>query len=239
LINRKSSGGEVTVWCSASRLTDEAGAPIGYVAIQSDLTRLRQIQAENERLAQFDTLTGLPNRLRMVDRLEEVLQAAYRRGAHFAVICLDMDAFKSGNDTLGHQVGDALLVQIAEHINDLAARIGGDEFVVILPGLGMEPARKVAQRLLADLEQPLDLTGLPACGLDGVGGFPRPRRPSCCAMPTRPSMPPKPTASGWPSFAPAWAKRRCWICAMRCWGPSSGGNWCCTISPCSTSPING
>lgn len=167
LVTRKSSGEELTVWCSASRLTDDAGNVIGYFAIESDLTSLRQIQAENERLAKFDQLTGLPNRLRMFERLEDMLQLAQQRSASFAVIFLDLDAFKSVNDTLGHAVGDALLVQIAHRINgtlrnnDLAARIGGDEFVVILPGLGVESASKVAKRLLAELEQPFDLPGFP------------------------------------------------------------------------------
>ena len=163
---RGASGGEVFVWCSANQLHDEDGVVFGHVLLLSDLTRLYQVQAENERLSGFDTLTHLPNRKLVSDRLEEELRLARRAQGSFAVIFLDLDAFKTVNDSLGHAAGDQLLTAIAERLagamgpGETVARIGGDEFLVVLPECDAGQAAARAQLLFDNLARPVDLEGM-------------------------------------------------------------------------------
>ena len=165
---RDAGGTEVTVWCAASRLADAAGRVIGHVLIQSDLTQIHKFRSENERLARFDTLTKLPNRSLMLDRLDLLLEESRKRGLRFAVIFLDLDAFKSVNDTLGHQTGDGVLVSIANRLvaslggRGTVARIGGDEFVILLPDCDATRAAAVAAELSTHLAAPLNIEGLQA-----------------------------------------------------------------------------
>src|SRR5450830_16565 len=146
------------------------------------------------KLAYFDALTGLPNRRLMQDRLQQAL-ASRQQGeghAHGAVIFIDLDNFKTINDTLGHQVGDRFLQTVAEALGrclrqgDTLARLGGDEFVVILPELDASPAvaaldtARVAKKILAQLEQVLGQAypGFPTSASLGVVLF-RPGGPGC------------------------------------------------------------
>ncbi len=128
--------------------------------------RLRVTAAENARLALLDPLTGLPNRRLLSDRL---LRASRTRGTdgHLALLLLDLDRFKEINDTLGHDQGDALLVQVAERLTerlrdgDTVARLGGDEFAVLLPGItSAAEASTVAERVLRAFDEPFALAGL-------------------------------------------------------------------------------
>jgi diguanylate cyclase (GGDEF)-like protein len=135
------------------------------------LLDLHHSERENRRLAQHDPLTGLPNRALNLRRFDELLKGL--RSAHgklrqeFMVFCLDLDGFKEINDSLGHAAGDAVLVEVAHRLRnsvrspDFISRIGGDEFVILLPAISSEDAKRTAERIIASVAQPLDL-GLPA-----------------------------------------------------------------------------
>ena len=117
-------------------------------------------------LAHHDPLTKLPNRLLLRDRFEQAVAATRRKGGHAAMLFLDLDSFKEINDSLGHDVGDELLIQVAERLRscvrptDTVSREGGDEFVVLLTGLTEPDAvARVARQLLATMEQPFEIAG--------------------------------------------------------------------------------
>jgi diguanylate cyclase (GGDEF)-like protein len=125
-----------------------------YRTVHRASRRLREQADENERLALHDALTGLPNRRLLNDRLERAIAAAQRTTKPLALMVLDVDRFKEVNDTLGHDRGDALLIQIAERIQgvlrdaDTVARLGGDEFAVLAPVVGsMLDAERLARRI--------------------------------------------------------------------------------------------
>jgi diguanylate cyclase (GGDEF)-like protein len=114
---------------------------------------------ESQHQATHDTLTGLPNRALFADRVGQALAASRRTGARHAVMLLDLDRFKEVNDTLGHRYGDDLLRNVAERLtavlrdSDTVARLSGDEFAVLLPGVGADDARELADRMLRELHQ--------------------------------------------------------------------------------------
>ena len=157
---------QLTCWARITRLTDAEGTNLGHVAMLADLTLLRQTQADNQRMAQFDQLTGLANRRLLAERIDDWIGFASRAGQPFALMYLDLNKFKSVNDSLGHETGDLLLTVIADRLraalgeNELAARIGGDEFVVLIGHADEAAARARAGALLDHLARPLDLPGL-------------------------------------------------------------------------------
>jgi diguanylate cyclase (GGDEF)-like protein len=128
--------------------------------------KMAQMSLEREHQAGHDILTGLPNRKNLLLSLEEALTVADREGAPVGLLLIDMDHFKEVNDTLGHQVGDSLLVQFALRltasirVGDQAARLGGDEFAVIVPGADEATAVSVGERIQAALGAPMDLAGV-------------------------------------------------------------------------------
>ncbi|MBP6598550.1 MAG: EAL domain-containing protein [Giesbergeria sp.] len=144
------------------RLTPEGGMVITY----HDVTDLHRASAEIEILAFYDPLTSLPNRRLLLDRLGQAVAAVARSGGLGAVLFLDLDHFKMLNDTQGHEVGDHLLLQVAQRLQecvrdtDTVARLGGDEFVVILTDLSHDSqeaaaqARRLGEKLLFSLHQP-------------------------------------------------------------------------------------
>jgi diguanylate cyclase (GGDEF)-like protein len=135
------------------------------------LLDLHHSERENRRLAQYDLLTGLPNRTFNLNRLDQLLKGL--RSAHgklrqeFMVFCLDLDGFKNVNDSFGHAAGDAILVAVAQRLRDsvrsldFISRIGGDEFVILLPAISPDDAANKAERIIASVAAPFDL-GLPA-----------------------------------------------------------------------------
>ncbi|MDT8425372.1 MAG: EAL domain-containing protein [Methyloprofundus sp.] len=142
-----------------------------YVGIFSDISEKKATEEEIRRLAFYDSLTGLPNRRLLLDRLEQAIISAKRHNDFGAVIYMDLDRFKSLNDTLGHQVGDELLVQVAQRIEaviraeDTACRLGGDEFVVLVSRTDtelnevIEQAAFIAEKIRKEINRPFELSG--------------------------------------------------------------------------------
>jgi diguanylate cyclase (GGDEF)-like protein/PAS domain S-box-containing protein len=164
--HRVSAGGREWIWIqSHGQVTarDSAGRATRMVGTNADVTErkraeqeLAQSRAELERAAWYDTLTGLPNRNLLVDRLEQVLARSRRSGQRVALFYLDLDGFKAINDSMGHAAGDILLKQFAERLrgavrtSDTVARLSGDEFVILLEELkGAEDADAIASTILA------------------------------------------------------------------------------------------
>jgi diguanylate cyclase (GGDEF)-like protein/PAS domain S-box-containing protein len=157
-------GEVVHAWLSSTVVHGGDGEPLYLVTHALDISDRRREQAELERLALTDTLTGLANRTLLNDRLAQALARLHRTGGATAMLLLDVDRFKTVNDSLGHQVGDALLVEVAGRIEAVSradatvARLGGDEFVVLVEGLpAADTVNAVADRLLEALRRPYDL----------------------------------------------------------------------------------
>jgi len=136
--NRRKDGTEYAEMLTISALRDEQGNVNQYVALFSDITEVKTYRDHLERQAHYDELTGLPNRVLLSDRLQHTVAGARRNNSLMALAALDLDGFKSVNDTHGHEAGDRVLVETGKRIqatlrsNDTVARVGGDEFVLIL-----------------------------------------------------------------------------------------------------------
>ncbi len=164
-------GSTLWVWVSGEPFYSADGSFLGYRGVGRNVSDRKRAEAEIERLAFFDELTGLPNRRLLMDRMERVLATGVRTGQYGALLFLDLDNFKGINDTLGHEWGDQLLQQAALRLSgsvrasDTVARLGGDEFVVVLAGLPDNEAkavievRAIGQKLLGRLNQPYLLDG--------------------------------------------------------------------------------
>jgi diguanylate cyclase (GGDEF)-like protein/PAS domain S-box-containing protein len=141
------------VWLRTSKvpLHDNDGKVFGVLGIYDDITEQKQAEAQIRQLAFFDSLTGLPNRRLLQDRVQQAMAGSARSGRHGALVMLDMDQFKTVNDTRGHTIGDELLVEVARRLQacvregDSVARLGGDEFVVVLEDLSPDAAEAAAQ----------------------------------------------------------------------------------------------
>jgi diguanylate cyclase (GGDEF)-like protein/PAS domain S-box-containing protein len=153
-----------------------------FATLFDDVTARRRAEQEVQRLAYSDTLTGLPNRTRLLERLDEAIARARRDGASVAVLFLDLDRFKPINDTLGHAVGDRLLAAVAERLRtcvratDTVARVGGDEFVVAIDSVRRDlDVTRVAQDILKRLAEPFVWDGRELfTGISiGIALFPR------------------------------------------------------------------
>ncbi|HYG87115.1 MAG TPA: EAL domain-containing protein [Azospirillum sp.] len=162
--NRRKNGELYAEWLSINCIRDAGGRITKYAAIFSDITKRKKYEEEVRNLAYFDALTGLPNRRLLMDRLGQAIANAHRHGAPLAVMFLDLDLFKRINDTLGHDAGDRVLVEMARRLTgclregDTVARIAGDEFVLVLSELeDPADAAKVAERAIAAIQAPIDL----------------------------------------------------------------------------------
>jgi diguanylate cyclase (GGDEF)-like protein/PAS domain S-box-containing protein len=157
-----------TVWValSASTMREAASGQLRLIVAVEDISRRKQAEEALLRMASHDALTGLPNRLLLQDRLAHAIAQAQRTRKQVGVMFIDLDRFKHVNDSLGHEAGDQLIVEIASRLagalreSDTVARQGGDEFVVVLAELaGPDDAALVAAKLLENLFQPLALCG--------------------------------------------------------------------------------
>ncbi|CAN5307890.1 EAL domain-containing protein [soil metagenome] len=162
--HRKANGSTIDVAIFARRLSYEGVPAVLMAAV--DITERKRAEARITFMAHHDALTALPNRLMLRQRMDEMLSRARRNGMGLAVICIDIDNFKTVNDTLGHPVGDLLLQGVAERLHrlvrqeDLVARLGGDEFAVLQADISQgAEAGSLARRLLEAIGEPFDLDG--------------------------------------------------------------------------------
>ena len=167
LVERRKNGALFVVEETITPLMDPAGNITHYIAIQHDLT-LREKESERTHfLAYHDSLTGLANRELLLNFLEEAIAVAKRAGHMVGVLFLDLDAFKSVNDRLGHRVGDRLLRTVAERLNaavrksDMVARLGGDEFVIVQADVENPGAvQALGQKLVTRIGLPYNFHGV-------------------------------------------------------------------------------
>ena len=158
--SRRKDGERRAVLASLGAVRDAANQVTYYVGIATDITVSKMAEQRIERLAFFDTLTDLPNRVLLTQRAELALALAKRHHDALAVLFLDLDRFKEVNDSLGHAEGDELLIQVAARLKtltrteDTVCRLGGDEFVLLLPEADQEGALRVAGKILAVFHSP-------------------------------------------------------------------------------------
>jgi diguanylate cyclase (GGDEF)-like protein len=169
--NRRKNGDVYPQLLHISSVVDDRGAVSHYVATQIDITQRKAAEDQVRQLAFYDTLTGLPNRRMLMDRLQHALAASARSGTCGALLFIDLDHFKTLNDTLGHDKGDLLLQEVAQRLidgvreEDTVARLGGDEYVVMLEGLdglretAASQATLVGEKIIATLNKPYRLAG--------------------------------------------------------------------------------
>ncbi len=164
--NRRKSGEVFPEWLTINAIRDDEGRIGQYAAIFADISERKKTEERIKNLANFDVLTGLPNRRLFIDRLHMAIATAHRHGDRIAILFLDLDLFKRINDTLGHGVGDSVLVETARRLSacirdcDSVARLGGDEFVILLPEVGdVEDIGRLAERVISHVRQPFLVDG--------------------------------------------------------------------------------
>jgi diguanylate cyclase (GGDEF)-like protein/PAS domain S-box-containing protein len=162
----RKDGTQIFVENSVSPVRDKGGKIIGFRAVSRDVTQRKQFEQKLADMATHDSLTGLPNRTLLADRLTMGLALSRRSGSRLAILMLDLDRFKVVNDTMGHGAGDQLLKSVGERLigvtrkSDTVARIGGDEFVLVLPQISMPlDAARLAQRILDVFKEPIIFDG--------------------------------------------------------------------------------
>jgi len=166
MADRHKDGSEFFVRQTITPILDSHGKVSHFIAILEDISAEKEAEARIEHMAHYDSLTQLPNRALFLDRLRQALSLARRSDRPVALMFLDLDRFKSVNDTLGHHAGDLLLQQVAARLkacvreSDTVARLAGDEFTVLLPDMALkEDAVRLAEKIIAAFAAPFDLEG--------------------------------------------------------------------------------
>ena len=156
--DRRKDGGIYPKWISISVIRDDEGKILYHIAHFTDVSTERATEERLHHIAHHDVLTGLLNRLSLKGRMDQALATARREGARVAVMFIDLDRFKVINDTLGHHIGDELLIEVAKRLresvrdSDVVARLGGDEFVIMLSGIDhTSSVALVAEKLVASV----------------------------------------------------------------------------------------
>jgi diguanylate cyclase (GGDEF)-like protein/PAS domain S-box-containing protein len=172
ICKHRNDGSTLTIESRWTLVKDEQGTPQSILSIDTDITARKVAEHGVWQLAFYDPLTGLPNRLLLQDRLRLALASSSHSHASGALLFIDLDNFKALNDTLGHEKGDLLLQQVAQHLaacvreSDTVARLGGDEFIVMLTDMHDTPqdigihARNIAEKILDALRQPCLIDGM-------------------------------------------------------------------------------
>lgn len=162
--NRRSGGELYPAWMTISRVLDARQQPTHYVGMLTDISQLRRNEEQLARLAHYDALTQLPNRLLLLSRLEHSLDHARRAGHEVAVLIINLDRLNTVNDSLGHQAGDQLIQAAAQRLDalvresDTLGRLGGDEFLLILETIPTPSiAAQIAQTILEALSAPFEM----------------------------------------------------------------------------------
>jgi diguanylate cyclase (GGDEF)-like protein/PAS domain S-box-containing protein len=164
--NRRKNGEAYAAMLSISAVRGDEGQLQHYISVFSDISPLKEHEEELDRIAHYDTLTGVPNRRLLNDRLDRAIAHTRRDGHQLAVCYLDLDGFKPVNDRYGHETGDLLLIEITRRLqaairpDDTIARMGGDEFVLLLLELSsLEECRIVLNRMLETVSEPVVIDG--------------------------------------------------------------------------------
>lgn len=166
IINKRKNGEIYPENLKINTIFSEDGMVQNYIGLFSDITHIKKHIQELEHIANYDVLTGLPNRTLFSDRLQNAMVQSIRRSELVAVVFLDLDSFKDINDTYGHDVGDKLLITLSKYMNsalregDTLARIGGDEFAAVLVGFSdIKASLPILTRLLEAAAQKIDIDG--------------------------------------------------------------------------------
>ncbi|GHS88197.1 hypothetical protein FACS189487_05940 [Campylobacterota bacterium] len=166
VINRRKNGELYPEWLSITAVRDRSNKIEQFIGLFSDISDRKQAEAHIHHLAYHDPLTGLANRMLFNDRLENAIHQAHRSGKPLAVIYLDLDRFKSVNDSLGHPIGDVLLKQAGKRLEalmregDTLGRFGGDEFALLLSGIDdVSETVAMGRRILHSFDEPFDIDG--------------------------------------------------------------------------------
>jgi diguanylate cyclase (GGDEF)-like protein/PAS domain S-box-containing protein len=161
---RHKRGVSIPVFLSISVVLDEQGRIVNYIGINRDISQHKEAEAHIHQLAYYDALTALPNRFLFDDRIEQAINHAQREEHTFALMFLDLDRFKNINDSLGHRVGDSVLIETANRLKkiqrreDTVSRLGGDEFILLLPGTDSDGAAHVAKNIIRTLSEPYHIS---------------------------------------------------------------------------------
>ena len=180
--NRTKSGDLIAELLTISSITDDVGETQHYVALFTDITRQKQHQTQLEHMAHYDALTGLPNRILLADRLQQAFARETRQSSGLTVAYLDLDGFKAVNDEHGHDIGDQLLIKVAQRMSstlresDTLARLGGDEFAVVISQTTPEGSLLLIKRLLEAAAKPVKINHslLQVSASIGVTFYPQP-----------------------------------------------------------------
>lgn len=164
--DKKKDGEVYPKWMSITSLKQLEGVPENYIAVSTDISKIKKTEEDLYRLEHYDSLTGIPNRSLFYKRMEEAIAKAKDTGRRVALLFLDLDGFNVINDTLGHAAGDLLLKEVALRIkhciykSDTVSRFGGDEFTVILENIReLEYVKNTAEAIIREIMIPYKLTG--------------------------------------------------------------------------------
>ena len=181
LWSRRKNGEIYPQMITLTAITDKRGEVSNYIGSFTDISRHKGYEAEIRNLAFYDSLTQLPNRRLLMDRLQHLISVSNRNDSHSAILFIDLDNFKTLNDTRGHDAGDLLLIETASRLqtcvreSDTVARLGGDEFVVVLEELSndrdeaLRQADRIAEKIRQLLSQPYHITDFEHHGSSSIG----------------------------------------------------------------------
>lgn len=164
IVNKRKNGEIYPEWLTINRVLDDHGAVMNYVGVFTDISPIKKNEEQIENISNYDLLTNLPNRFLLTEQLRNILDAADKKKDIFAVLLIDLDNFKNINDSLGHNVGDSLLMSTAQRLSeeiredDMLARVGGDEFVIVAKDIkDVYQVENLANRILKLMSDPFNI----------------------------------------------------------------------------------